>query len=683
MAGDSFFASDKKRKRPSQKSDTNKRPHGKPSGSSLPKRAARDEELSSGDEQDREDIDNLDFTRDDVGLNATRYDSGEEEELNRTETPGEKRIRLAKGYLSKVREEVANRVDDGTFDAAEIDRELIAARLKQDVEEQSGSIHLFLQSKVSQAVSASSTVKQHFLPALHNHAVTATHASPTHLYVANKSGSVARYDLRTMRLSGNIFGQAGHETESKGKEKQNSGQGHKGSIFCLAASEDGKYVVTGGKDKLVGVWEVQPGSSAGSHTRRSKNSSQKRKTRKAGEGGVKWVRGLSGHKDTVTSVSIPPLSNPSLHFMTTSLSRLLCLQSLSTLSTIDTFFGHQDSIASVSALKPTMAVTSGGRDRTARWWKVEEEVQLVFRGGGKTVNRPEAVENGEEDKPNGAVNGKTKTKSKDSKNDFYEGSMDVVCILDDSHFLSGGDSGSICLWHTGKKKPIFTAGLAHGMSETRSETEGIIIKPRWITSLASLRGTDLFVSGSSSGEIKLWALERNLKSFTLISDISAKGYVNSLQLLAVPPRNVQPDKWVDERVRKAHKDKVRAAKKERRKLKRQDGLSTPMDQDEAAEGALTKDEIKSVSPDADLDPEDEGANSDEELDASEDDDGTDEDGETRIARLRRQINPAKVNPEILLFASLSREPRLGRWDVIKAKDVKNGTLVVHLGTQSI
>ena len=131
MAGDSFFVSDKKRKRPTNKGLNQKQ--SRPSSSAAPKRKPKDEELSSGSEDDRGDLDALDFTRDDVGVDATRYDSGEEEELNRNETAGEKRIRLAKGYLNKVRDEVANRVDDGTFDAAEIDRELIAARLKQDV----------------------------------------------------------------------------------------------------------------------------------------------------------------------------------------------------------------------------------------------------------------------------------------------------------------------------------------------------------------------------------------------------------------------------------------------------------------------------------------------------------------------------------------------------------------------
>lgn len=59
--------------------------------------------------------------------------------------------------------------------------------------------------------------------------------------------------------------------------------GHDGEILCIAASEDGRYVVTGGRDKLVGVWNAD-----------------------GAEGEVKWVAGLRGHKDAVT-VSLRPV----------------------------------------------------------------------------------------------------------------------------------------------------------------------------------------------------------------------------------------------------------------------------------------------------------------------------------------------------------------------------------------
>lgn len=39
-------------------------------------------------------------------------------------------------------------VAEGEFDAAEIDKELISARLKQDVLEHSGKVHLFIADSV-------------------------------------------------------------------------------------------------------------------------------------------------------------------------------------------------------------------------------------------------------------------------------------------------------------------------------------------------------------------------------------------------------------------------------------------------------------------------------------------------------------------------------------------------------
>ena len=54
---------------------------------------------------------------------------------------------------------------------------------------------------------------------------------------------------------------------------------------------------------------------------------------------------------------------------------------------------------------------------------------------------------------------------------------------------------SISLWTTLKKKPVFTQPVAHGFNEVISETEGVIRTPRWVTALASLRYSDLLVSG--------------------------------------------------------------------------------------------------------------------------------------------------------------------------------------------
>ena len=57
---------------------------------------------------------------------------------------------------------------------------------------------------------------------------------------------------------------------------------------------------------------------------------------------------------------------------------------------------------------------------------------------------------------------------------------------------------SISLWSTGKKKPIFNQPLAHGIDELMPQSEHSMPAARWITSLAALRGTDLFASGMLS-----------------------------------------------------------------------------------------------------------------------------------------------------------------------------------------
>ncbi len=105
-------------------------------------------------------------------------------------------------------------------------------------------------------------------------------------------------------------------------------------------------------------------------------------------------------------------------------------------------------------MKPTLAVTSGSRDKTCRWWKVEEEIQLVFRGGGRTFHTGDGSgDQGEsvvvaddakerlgggwfegEEPDDGAV--KLSAKDKKKGREFVEGSIDCV-----QHFVSGGDSG--------------------------------------------------------------------------------------------------------------------------------------------------------------------------------------------------------------------------------------------------
>ena len=137
---DSFFHSDKKRRRPSARGP----PRGR--NARTAQTEDKDEDLDSGlsDAGGGEDMD----------FRAGREDGplSDEEVVNTHETAAEKRVRLAKGYLAKVKSdlqdgefvcsntpETVTSADltkahaDQDYDAAEIDRELIASRLQKDV----------------------------------------------------------------------------------------------------------------------------------------------------------------------------------------------------------------------------------------------------------------------------------------------------------------------------------------------------------------------------------------------------------------------------------------------------------------------------------------------------------------------------------------------------------------------
>ena len=101
---DSFFQSDKKRKRP-RPSSSPRSPHSSTKSrvaiDQRPRSGPRDEDLSSDSGAEPADLDSMDFRagRGEVPL-------GDQEIVDRNETAAEKRVRLAKGYLARVRNEV-------------------------------------------------------------------------------------------------------------------------------------------------------------------------------------------------------------------------------------------------------------------------------------------------------------------------------------------------------------------------------------------------------------------------------------------------------------------------------------------------------------------------------------------------------------------------------------------------
>jgi ribosomal RNA-processing protein 9 len=128
-----------------------------------------------------------------------------------------------------------------------------------------------------------------------------------------------------------------------------------------------------------------------------------------------------------------------LQLYTASYDRTIKLFDLSVMGYVETLFGHQDCILGLDALRAETVASVGGRDKTVRFWKIVDETQLVFRGGGRSSIR-ELLEGGgladfeEEDQDGEKREGHVVKR-------YVEGSLDCVAMIDESTFLSGGDSG--------------------------------------------------------------------------------------------------------------------------------------------------------------------------------------------------------------------------------------------------
>jgi len=269
----------------------------------------------------------------------------------------------------------------------------------------------------------------------------------------------------------------GNTNQSKTKEYQR----HTGHILAVAASPDGKYVVTGGTDRKLIIYDAAT---------------------------LKPIKVFTHHRDAITGLAFRRGTN---QLYSSSKDRTVKVWSLDELAYVETLFGHQDEVVDIDALAQERCVSVGARDRTARLWKVAEETQLVFRGG--------------------AVDKKTRP-GVNSRSLLHEGSMDRVAMIDDDLFVTGSDNGSIALWSAAKKKPVYIAPLAHGLDPPLDPHEASAEQnpapkavppptPRWITALKTTPYSDIILSGSWDGYVRVWRLSDDKRKIEPVGVLSA------------------------------------------------------------------------------------------------------------------------------------------------------------------
>ncbi|KAK0168629.1 hypothetical protein PV327_002407 [Microctonus hyperodae] len=272
------------------------------------------ESIASSDEEFAEQVDDVDFS---------------EEEA---ETAQEKRLRLAKKYLSEIEEEEKDR--------EEFEQGSVARRLQEEYLEEKG--------KLRKQIASNYTGHGELIDLRckdHKNSITCLCLSSNGklIYSGSKDGTIVKWSvLNKTKLS-----------VLPGKRKSNDGIK---SVVCIAISTDGKFLVAGDSgSKNIKVFNGED---------------------------LKLIKNLQGHRGVVTCV----VFRRDTHTLySASEDRILKVWNLDDMAYVESFFGHQCPITSIDALSRERAITSGGFDKSIRIWKIVEESQLMFNGHENSV----------------------------------------------------------------------------------------------------------------------------------------------------------------------------------------------------------------------------------------------------------------------------------------------------------
>lgn len=265
---------------------------------------------------------------------------------------------MAKDYLQKLQHE-----DDELHSADSEDErnersgitgikkttDRIAARLRKEVEDATLFIHKRVADRLTDFEFDEDSYKL-----LRGHKLPPTSVAlmddESSFFSGAKDGTIIRWDVSTgqeiqkikykLPTSGQFADQAAAFSGMKDHEKE---------VLALAVSSDGRYLASGGRDKLLRIWDTRTNT---------------------------LVETFKGHRDAISGLSFR-LNSRTL--LSASFDRTVKHWNLDEMGYIETLYGHQSEVNAVDSLLRDRAVTCG-RDRTVRMWKIRDESQLVFNG---------------------------------------------------------------------------------------------------------------------------------------------------------------------------------------------------------------------------------------------------------------------------------------------------------------
>nr|CAG4711507.1 unnamed protein product [Naegleria fowleri] len=371
----------------------------------------------------------------------------DEEEL----TAAEKRVLNAKQFLENLKVYEEDKEEEEEFKRMMDGEDPIAQALKREALKAKKQIpsmyHEYLEEIDFTEPSRVTFLKGHKKTPtciVLNNSGSSSSNSPLRAFTGAKDGCIIHWDLTTQKKI-SITKKAHDNCE----------------ILCCALSFDGSILATGGRDNKIRLWDTRT-----------------MKPIDVFEGHFKPVTCLAfqmGHQANVNASS----NNSSYAFQlySGSLDRTIKVWDARDLTFIDTLYGHESEVQGIDTMITPHAVSCGS-DASLRYWKVEDETQLIF------------------------------------KNSASKYSVDCVKMLRENTYVSGSQDGSVSMWIKTKKKPIVHFENAHG--------------GEWISSVGALRFSDVVATGSCDGYLKLWRCDPNAKILQLKNNIPLQGFVNGI-----------------------------------------------------------------------------------------------------------------------------------------------------------
>ncbi|RZF43950.1 hypothetical protein LSTR_LSTR006758 [Laodelphax striatellus] len=269
-------------------------------------------------------------------------DIDEREGVEDVETAQEAKLRLAYSYLEEIEKEEKERLE-----RQEIDKEVIASRLKDEVLAKAGK----LRRKIGDLLE---TVTETNIAVLHNkkHKLSVTCVVVSndckHIYSASKDATIIKWDISKKAKVNVIY--SCHKLKSK------SAKVHDAAILSLAISADNQFLASGDVESVIHIW--QPETMNHLHT-------------------------FKYHSGAITGLAICQESN-SLY--SASADRSVKVFNLDEMMYVETLIGHQSSVTSIDVLCKNRTISTGGTDNSVRVWKIQEESQLIYNGSGRSID---------------------------------------------------------------------------------------------------------------------------------------------------------------------------------------------------------------------------------------------------------------------------------------------------------